>query len=130
MWPVEISTLRWIYDLSQVHLLNKVQIYPWKFLRLVGYMTPLNLLPLTIDDMKSPRGPGEYLVDVHIARGLWEITGQHDCEWAVFDITSNSIIKSKSIINKKEVRGTIFISEKAYWVRIGSDCYTMTYLHN
>ena len=103
---------------------------PWKFLRLAGYMTPLNLKPLTNDEMKSPRGPGEYLVGVHVARGLWEITGQYNCEWAVFDITSNSIIISKSTITKKEVRGTIFISEKAYWVRIGSDCYTMTYIHN
>jgi hypothetical protein len=102
---------------------------PWKFLRLAGYMTPLNLLPLTNEDLKSPHGPGEYLVDVHIARGLWEITGQYNCEWAVFDITSNSIIESKSTITKKEVGGTIFISEKAYWVRIGSDCYIMTYLH-
>lgn len=95
---------------------------PWKFLRLEEYMTPISELPLSEEEMKSSKGPGDYLVGVHIYPGIWRVNGSKHCEWTVFDITSDSIQ------HKTGSSGTINLRPPAYWVRISKDCFGVIFL--
>lgn len=97
---------------------------PLEFERLEGHMTPLEDFPLSADALKALRGPGEYRVGVHVAAGVWKVTGSADCEWSVFDVTSRSVHYGNGLSS------TLNLKPPAYWVRIGENCEEMVYLNN
>jgi hypothetical protein len=97
---------------------------PMDYLHPDSYMTPVEAFPLSEEALKAPHGPGEYLVGVHLAQGVWRIEGPVQCQWTLFDAESRSVEEN---VGRS---GTLNLIPPVHWVRIGNQCTGITFLHN
>jgi hypothetical protein len=97
---------------------------PWKFLRFEENMTPITELPLSEEQLKAPKRPGDYLIGVHLYPGVWKVEGTKNCEWTIYDIMSETLEW------KRAPSGNLNLVGQAHWVKINNECSGISFLHN
>lgn len=80
----------------------------------------------TVDQLKTDKGPGFYLVGTDIAPGVWRSMGSSDsCYWEIDTATGDIINNHFGMAG-----GTMYIPTSAFQVQLDPECGRWTFLNN